>query len=419
MPATRFSTWWNPFPERLKPQALAPEAEDGALLFWLRRACRPEPLATAAPACDWPLLAHSAERHLVGSLLWQALLDAGSAGLPPEEIRDTLRDHYHLCGLRNQVIRQRIDAIYAGCERKGVPLLLLKGGLLAFSAYSRPELRGMSDLDLLVSERDFQGLREVLEADGYLCTIPSLRPEDLPWYSQCFRQVRFQGRRYPPIEVHFRLFNLGIPAPVEGAWSDARTYAVGWGTVAAPSPERFLLHLCLHAHQHGFGLLRSFVDILRWTRVQTIDGPLLAELARSDHLVPTAAFALRYTAFFLDQCDESGLLERLGIPAWRRTVFDHLWQGRRVRALHAAQRRAEIELPRVYLLGSAPLRHKIRFLRKALFPPSSWLTGPHRGAARLHHLRRVLRLVVDPRRHRALPRRERGWARMVRRFVTP
>ena len=270
----------------------------------------------------------------------------------------------------------------------------LKGMLLAFLGYDRPEQRTLCDLDLLVRERDFVAVRESLETLGYRTTVPALPAAELPLYAHCAGQVRFASPRLPPLEIHFRLLNLGMPGPGEPAWEEARPGWLREVPILLPSPERLLLHLCLHAQQHAFGLLRLFVDIAVSCRRDPPRAELFAELARRHHLTTAALLAFGFAAELLPAFSQTGeLADSLPPSPWRRALAHRLWHADRVRTLTVTRARREAELPLAFLLGEAPWRAKAAFLRYVAFPPTAWRVTAAGRSGRYRHLCHLLRVA--------------------------
>jgi len=341
----------------------------------------------ALTGCDPALLAAEAHRHQVAPLLWAALAGTPAEAALPPAVRDDLLLAHHRNGLRNPHLARRLAELAGRLAARGVEAMPLKGLVLAFHAYPAPELRGMGDLDLLVREADFPALAEELERLGYAARLPPLASAELPAYAQTVGQVRFTGPA-PPVEVHFRLLNTGPPPPREPAWDDAVRLKLGGTAMPVPSPERCLLHLCLHAQQHGFALLRLFADLAVARRAFAVDGDRFADLAHRHHLGTTAWFALAWSAELLDPSAPPPPAALAPGPLARR-LFPCLWRRRRVLALDLPLADPEAELPRAYLLGGAPLAAKARFLVGVALPPRRYLAR----TTRRRHLARLLRGV--------------------------
>jgi hypothetical protein len=369
--------------------------ESAALLQAVDAALREETAASSLLAgLDPHLLLRQAQRHRVDGLLHGALRGALEEQLPPE-VRAALRLAYHGTGLRNRIVLDRLHEILSDLRHRGIAAMPLKGLVLAFTGYRHPEHRSFGDVDLLVREADFPGVREVLEAHGYATEAPRLPAADLPLYAHSVGQIRFACRRAPPLEVHFRLLNLGMPGRVEPCWAEAVEARLGAATVLLPPPERFLLHLCLHAQQHAFALLRLFADIATWCRRHRPQAGRFVELAGEHHLRTAAYLALTFAAELLPVAGGHELpRSELCPPAWRRILGERIWKADQVRALAARQGAQAAQLPRAFLLGESPWMAKMAFLRHVVLPPAAWLTTAGMGESRWRHLRRLLRVAM-------------------------
>ncbi|HEX2254502.1 MAG TPA: nucleotidyltransferase family protein, partial [Thermoanaerobaculia bacterium] len=159
--------------------------------------------------------------------------------------------------------------------------------------------------------------------------------------------------------IHFRLLNLGPPAAAEPAWADAAAWHLGGLEVPVPAPERFLLHLALHARQHGHCLLRLFADLAVHRATWAVDPARFAALAREHHLAGAAWLSLQLAAELFDRPDIAAPATALAPSPLGRFALAALWRPRRALALAAPRWPVRAELPRAYLLSGAPLREKL------------------------------------------------------------
>ncbi len=368
---------------------------DSFLLRCVRAGLAGEPIDwDHTPYLDWDGLCDAAQQHQVQPLVYEAFKLGRDEDRLPEAVRTRLLLNYYPTGMRNAFVQEQLAVILRAVTASGVDVMLLKGAVLAFQDYSRPEHRGLGDVDLLVREHQFETLLEALTSLGYCGSIPNVPCCDLPRYAHSVRQLRFSSGRPPRLEVHLRVLNAGVAVAAEPAWDDAKPCVVGGVRVLRPSNERFLLHLCLHAQQHAFSLLRLFVDIAVWFRARKIDPERFLFLARHHHLATTAHYALAYTDRLLGLPEGESIRERLRPAMWKRRLFEALWHDREVRSLSAQRGPQEAELARAYLLGEAPMRHKARFLWQILMPPRAWLTSdPSEHRSRSRRLARACRLA--------------------------
>lgn len=362
-------------------------SEDNLLLQGVRAALSGAPIGVHefAQSVNWTEFHRTAERHHVGPLVYEAMRDTEFEDRLPQDVRTRLLLEYHRTGMRNGFIHERLADILGEATRRGVDVMLLKGAVLAFEDYARPEHRGLGDIDLLVREHQIKALQEALESSGYHGSVPEVPDRDLPRYAHSVSQLRFTSGKLPPLEVHLRLLNAGVPSATEPAWEDAEPCEFGGVRVFRPSNERFLLHLCLHAQQHTFSMLRLFGDIAVWLRAREIDQERFVFLARQHHLATAAHYALAYTDHLLGLGESESIRKLLRPSAWKRRLFEKLWHDRKIRSLRAQRGPQEAELARAYLFGEAPIRNKARFLWHLLRQPRDWLESgvkPQQGARR-------------------------------------
>jgi hypothetical protein len=134
---------------------------------------------------------------------------------------------------------------------------------------------------------------------------------------------------------------------VDEIWRDAR------GGVLAP--QHLLVTLCEHALKHSFAELIHLTDIELASR--GVDWNLVLQTARRWGLEPAVHFAL---VLLRDLAEH----ESPGLPFFRSTHLD--WAGRAFLSL--ARGRRWNGLSALGLMGMT--RHKARFVREAILPPS-------------------------------------------------
>jgi len=183
------------------------------------------------------------------------------------------------------------------------------------------------------------------------------------------RQIRFHAPHRKLVEVHFRLVNFGPPADEPWLWREARTFELPrGGSIEIPGPAAMLLHLVLHACQHGFASLRLLHD-LRWQLMA--DPPEPAWESFLDRLSALRCRAAAWHALSLAREMAAApipekLLRPLRPGRARRLCFSAAWNLGRVRELGAPRVRQEWELPRLFLLECGSPRQKARYVWELL-----------------------------------------------------
>ncbi len=147
-------------------------------------------------------------------------------------------------------------------EAAGVPSILIKGPAIATWLYRGDESRLYGDTDLLIRERDWQRAIEALEGLGFeddLSPLAHPRMESETGYPMS------RVADGAAVDLHLNLFGIG--AGPDAAWEafgeGAVRQLVGGKEVLMPSHPARLLHISLHAVQHGGELLPKAMHDLR------------------------------------------------------------------------------------------------------------------------------------------------------------
>jgi hypothetical protein len=196
---------------------------------------------------------------------------------------DLWQETAHALILRDQQLR-----LNAELNRAAIPVLWLKGLMLADRLYGQYEARHCGDLDLLADPSDIPRLEELLAQLGFERFRPSEAGKE--FHPMAAHHTTWSARVLPDwqliVEVHHRLSG---PASCQAAAADllqrSRLISFQGQDFRVPSLEDELLILCLHAHHHQYALLRCLMDVAEFVgrfRDQ-IDWPELVARARRHH----------------------------------------------------------------------------------------------------------------------------------------
>lgn len=232
-------------------------------------------------AIDWSAVLQEAVTHEVEPLLDVRLRAAGAAVAAPHQVLQEL--HVRSCcqALSNRQLFAELAPVLSALTAAGIPVIVLKGAMLAEVVYRNESVRPMGDVDLLVRAADVRETGRVLVNLGYRAGAPS---ENAPDYATHHHVNPYHKRGAVPIEIHRSIVPLIGPVQVdlEGMWGRARPARIAGIDVLALSAEDLLLHLCVHvAYNHGFQVpLRALYDIaatvghyrqeIDWRRFRTI-----------------------------------------------------------------------------------------------------------------------------------------------------
>jgi len=148
----------------------------------------------------------------------------------------------------------------------GVRACLIKGALLSSQIYGKPTYRDFYDIDILISEKDYRKVVDILLGKGY----SPARDECLKLdgfeavrYAHYREQIRFVKDGFLNIELHFRLMNIGNPTPNEDyVWSACKLEEYDGCSFWVLAPEDTLLFLITHGVQHRFSRFSLITDIM-------------------------------------------------------------------------------------------------------------------------------------------------------------
>lgn len=234
---------------------------------------------------DWDQILTRAQAEGVAPLIY-----AVSRAVPlPVAVRDRLRaawlafQRQHLLGL------EQLRGVLAAFERADVPVIPLKGPLLAERLYPDPALRPFTDLDLLIAPSDLSRALELLSTLGYR-HLDEGRPLGYELaYAAAAAFVRDGASpRELPLDVHWKLLDhrsgRRARAIEFGEIWDRAVKVVWWGQPGLTlCPEDLVIYLALHwAVHHAFSGLVWRLDLALLLRRYggTLDWEGVAERAR-------------------------------------------------------------------------------------------------------------------------------------------
>lgn len=220
-----------------------------------------EIIATARDA-DPSIVVERATFHGVIPLLARRLRRAVNSGL--DELQHSLDQRAGGIARRNLLLTAALVEIAKGFKNEAIPLLAMKGPVLANDLYGDVALRPFLDVDILVSRRDVERAEQCLVASGY-------QPGPLGGRSIRWRQQQGQRPFYradgAQVDLHWRVLPGYFTA---GAALDENSMRneVTLGGISIPTlpPDVLLLHLSLHGTKHTWDRLKWIGDVARFVR---------------------------------------------------------------------------------------------------------------------------------------------------------
>lgn len=205
-----------------------------------------EPALPAEP--DWPQVFDIAHLHGLEAIAWQAAGDRVAQRDPELAARWQKRTDQLL--MQTLLQQQEEQALTGRFRQEGIPFVCLKGMVLR-ELYPQPQLRQLSDLDLLIPPEQMDAAAAILEARGYRLEEDA---ERTPYHRG------YQRPPYLQVELHTDLLDRNaayFPAVCDP-----------WGHLD-PSGERLdalytylycVIHAAKHYYYKGTGI-RTVLDL--------------------------------------------------------------------------------------------------------------------------------------------------------------
>ena len=321
------------------------------------------------PALDWEAIAPSAEVERLAAWLYSL----GRTRQVPAERLHPLRPAWLAFRRQHLVAVQELERLLDAFDEAGVPVIPLKGPVLAETLYRDPACRPLTDLDALVPPAQASAAIEVLRRLGYrhLGHERTLAYEQAHAGAACFVPAASSAARLP-VDLHWSLLSFPggfVPSGVRdpGVWERARRVEWLGRPVRQLADDDLLLYLALHLAVHhplsglrwrlelGVCLARDG-DSVSWSDV--------AARARAWRVSGALYFALRATATTFAVAAPLGTMASLRPRGLRGKLLDRL--------ASTVDARPSLEyLVNVVSLDTAADR--LRLARRGLAPSPSWV----------------------------------------------
>lgn len=234
---------------------------------------------------NWEEVFREATRHGV-----RPLFDCDVQRLLGDELPSSLRNQIRERQQKNRIyaafLTQELGKVYRLCEEHDLPILTLKGPVLAEVAYGDTTMRRYVDLDVLIPERRFPELDRLLKSSGY--EYPEKRKRVTGWRRKMFRALKGQWQYTRAggafnLDVHTRIMPPGysFPADFRPFWERSREVRLnGSIVVQGLAPEDQALMLSYHGVKNYWRSLKYVTDLAQLVRAEpSLDWSVLVKRA--------------------------------------------------------------------------------------------------------------------------------------------
>lgn len=197
---------------------------------------------------NWDRFIYSAVKNGLAPITYKKFLSAGLLNSIPEKVSMELKKVYFRTLGNNVVIFDHFKLIVGLFSKENIDVIPLKGIFLAEKVYEDIGIRQLSDIDLLVQEKDAETCRNILLQNGY--------SDNNPFPSKLIKR---QEKHLAPlikagvsVEIHTRIHRLNSSYNVDvGDFFLRSVHEKLLGIdVQILIPNDLLLHLCIHLNNH-------------------------------------------------------------------------------------------------------------------------------------------------------------------------
>lgn len=246
-----------------------------------------------------------------------------------EPLTNQVFEMYRVEMLQNLFLENELRRVLRAFHDAGIPLMLFKGPVLAYTIYSKPHLRTYHDIDALIQPGDVARASAELTSMGY----------------SFFEEYRADAIDEQRTGYHFSLQRAGFPFAVivelhtapheseigtlfdrEALWERASPMTILDQSALVMNPVDHLLYLCWHYRFHGFSRLLWFYDIVMMSRTyaDTLDWDRLIEIAHRQRQAATLYYCLSWCSDMFSVPLPAKVLAGLRPPLVSRLVVERI-----------------------------------------------------------------------------------------------
>ncbi len=350
-------------------------AETRWLIDCLRALARHEAPPVPTDSLDWNGVVETAEGESLAPALGFVWKSAPPERMPPA-VGERLRRHLVEGTARHLALSGELGRLLKAFGRGHVPVIPLKGPVLAETLYAHPALRPCSDLDLLIRREHLERVDELLQRLAYhrVADAHSFRFDVAYDHATVYEA---------PSGIHVDLHWSLLSEPryswnereAQAVWDRAVRIRVAGEEALGLCPEDLLLYLSIHlAVHHSLAGLLWYYDLFlllgRWA--DTLDWQAVSVRASRWRVRAALSFALLELERLFGARVPAAVMAGIRPRGPRAAAMGWLLRHRT-----SEQRRRLEHLVTLLLVDRG--RDLLGTLRNALFPPPAWLKARYEG----------------------------------------
>ncbi len=224
---------------------------------------------------NWEELYIQAIKQQVYTLIYPAVKNIDSCHGPDKDLLEKWKAKIFRYGIILELNYKKVEAIFKHFLEYGIKPIMLKGFVFK-TLYHQTQLRLMSDIDLLVEDKDIDTVSKILTEHGYT-----------PLKDKKTKHIPFLHKDLFRIEIHRALTDDEIIKNKEefsnAIWASKIKFRFKSTDIFTLSWEHQIIHMCIHMISHfvhgGFNL-RQLCDLVLLVEQKTIDWNYVLEKSK-------------------------------------------------------------------------------------------------------------------------------------------
>jgi hypothetical protein len=213
---------------------------------------------------DWSAAMDLARAHGMEPLAaWY--LNTDCAGMFASDFYDRMRTTLQRNTANFVLLSTDLIKVLRILQARSIPVVPLKGPVLAVTLFNEIPWRESCDLDLLVRRVDVGRAKEVLMEAGYQLDSQLRSDEENATFHWRSQLVLFRDDASPALDIHWELLPSLFPCAryFDSVWERLKNDTFHDENILTLSVEDQLFFLCAHAARHSWHSLRLAVDVAR------------------------------------------------------------------------------------------------------------------------------------------------------------
>lgn len=247
--------------------ALTPEFRLVAACSWIAppdlEASRSAEIASlCAGQLDWKHVLYLVKLHGVQALVCETLGRLDTIAVPAATMA-VLKEWRKVQVVNSMYRSAELLRLIGDFRRKNIDLMPLKGEILSQRLYGSIGMRCSSDLDILIRTDDLDAACQLLEEDGYCCSLhgTKLTSKQKNHIRDNLYHLEFYNQsKNVAVELHWRLGSLWSAKHMALAWDNIDILPYRGFEITCQNDNLQLLFLCDHGSRHRFFCLKWLSD---------------------------------------------------------------------------------------------------------------------------------------------------------------